>query len=361
MCRLLDWDSAPSMEVLTAGFLGAAERDKYDPVTEYLDSLTYDGTDRVPALLDAIGVERSPLNLAIATKWLVQAVARARQPGCKADSVCILVGPQGFHKSMLWRALGSAPERNADPTAPSETYSDAPITLTGDKDSSMKSDGPWIHELPELSSMRSADRDAVKHALSMQEEKYRPPYGREVVMRPRRGVRVGSTNERQFLNDPTGARRFWLLEVGRPIDIAWVMANRDQLWAQADALYMRGERWWFAEGEHAAEMADRHEAAFDADGLEIVLRERLTPAVMESWRIQGAVLLSDAAALVGIDLARDRRNTPNRLGDALTRLGFKRTQVRRDGRRPNAWRHPSWGLAPAPDATSPRAAVDPLS
>ena len=193
--------------------------------------------------------------------------------------------------------------------------------------------------------MKSADRDAVKHALSMQEEKYRPPYGREVVMRPRRGVRVGSTNERQFLNDPTGARRFWLLEVTRAIDIPWVMAHRDQLWAQADALYARGDRWWFEKTEHAAEMAERHEAAYDADGIEVVLGERLTDETMSEWRQRGAVLLGEVAALLGIDLTRGR-NLGNRLGDALRRHGFTRTQVRRAGKQVKGWKHRSWDIPP---------------
>ncbi|WP_242335294.1 virulence-associated E family protein [Anaeromyxobacter sp. SG66] len=358
MCRLFDWDTAPSVEALTAGFLGAAERDAYDPVTEYLDSLTHDGTDRLSALLDAMGVERTPLNVAMMTKFLIAAVARARRPGCKADDVLILVGAQGDKKSMIVRALASAPERNADPTAPSELYSDAPVTAKGnDKDSAMVSESSWIHELGELTSVRAADRNDVKAALSRQEERYRPPYGREVVTRPRRGIRVGTTNDPQFLNDPTGARRFWPLHVTREINISWVMENRDQLWAQADAAFKADTRWWFAKNEHGEEMRERHEAAYDADNIEITLTERLTRDLLDDWQREGAVLLSDVAGRIGIDLARAPRNFPNRLGDALTRLGFVRTQVRRDGQRVRAWKHKSWDTVPLATSSTPTPSV----
>lgn len=206
----------------------------------------------------------------------------------------------------------------------------------------MVSESSWIHELGELTTVKSADRNDVKAALSRQEERYRPPYGREVVTRPRRGIRVGTTNDESFLSDPTGARRFWPLHVTREIRIEWVMAHRDALWAEADARHKRGERWWFSKGEHAEELHERHEAAYDADNVEIVLRDALTDGVMAEWKRSGSVTLSEAALRIGIDLIRGPRNLPNRLGDALRRLGFVRTMVRRDGKPTKAWKHATW-------------------
>ncbi|MBK9517484.1 MAG: hypothetical protein IPO09_09050 [Anaeromyxobacter sp.] len=355
MCRRFGWDTEPSLEILTQGLIEAAEADTFDPVVEYLDSLKWDGRDRIREFLAALGAALSTLTLAILLKTLIAAVARARRPGCKAEVVTIFVGPQGAGKSMAWRVLASAPERNKDPSAPSDIFSDAPVELNGnDKDSSLKSVSPWIHELAELATKKSADRDQVKAALSQQTEVFRPPYGREVQSRPRRGIRVGSTNETQFLNDPTGARRWWPVEVGE-IDIPWIMANRDQLWAQADAAFTAKIAWWFERGEHAEELSERHEGAYDADALELLLAERLTPDLTERWRADGAVLVGEVALVVGIDLARAPRNVPNRLGDALRRLGYRRTQVRRGSQRVKAWKHRSWDCV-----TPPTAEVDPL-
>jgi hypothetical protein len=356
MCRRLDWDSEPSLEILTQGLIEAAEADTYDPVLEYLDRLAWDGVDRFPGLVTALGAGASPLSLAMMKKTLIAGVARARRPGCKVDTVPILVGRQGLRKSMFWRAMGAAPEGSPDPSAPSDCFSDSPITFGGDKDSAMKTGAPWIQEVPEYSSTKTANRDQVKQELSLQEDKYRPPYAREMINRPRRGIRVGSTNEAQFLNDPTGARRFWPVEV-EEIDIPWVMQHRDQLWAQADALFEKKAPWWFDRGdEHADELADRHEAAYDADGIEALLDERLTPDLLQNWKATGAVLIGEVALAVGIDLARASRNISNRIGDALRRQGFQRTQVRRGDKRVKAWKHRSWDLVPA---LPPE--VDPLS
>ena len=67
----------------------------------------------------------------------------------------------------------------------------------------------------------------------------------------RPSVLVGTTNSSNFLNDPTGDRRFWVLEIPEEhkIDVAWVKANRDQLWAEAIALYNKGEEWWLTDKE----------------------------------------------------------------------------------------------------------------
>lgn len=71
---------------------------------------------------------------------------------------------------------------------------------------------------------------------------------------------AGTTNERRFLQDPTGNRRFWPVDVDR-IDLDGLAAARDQLIAEALARYRSGNyRLWLegdAEAEAAAAQADR--------------------------------------------------------------------------------------------------------
>jgi predicted P-loop ATPase len=64
-------------------------------------------------------------------------------------------------------------------------------------------------------------------------------------------VICGSTNQQEFLNDPTGSRRFWIIPTGsRPIDVATLQRERDGIWAAAVQAYKDGAQWWLTPAEH---------------------------------------------------------------------------------------------------------------
>ncbi|APB34908.1 Putative P-loop ATPase, partial [Gloeomargarita lithophora Alchichica-D10] len=85
----------------------------------------------------------------------------------------------------------------------------------------------------------------IKSFLSRRVDRFRPPYGRMVREYPRRGVICGSTNQPEFLNDPTGSRRFWVIPTGTArIDTALLQRERDGIWAAAVQAYKDGEQWW---------------------------------------------------------------------------------------------------------------------
>lgn len=250
-----------------------AHGNPYHPVREYLSGLTWDGTQRLGAACeDLLGAERSELNQAILTRWFVSAVARAIRPGCKVDTVLILVGDQGALKS-TWFATLAAP-----------WFVDSAVDLS-DKDSYQVLRRAWIYEWAELEVLRrTKDAATAKAFLSSSVDTYRPSYGRLVVDVPRGCVIVGSTNNDEFLSDYTGNRRFWPVRVGK-IDIESTAAQRDQLWAEAMRLYSSGERWWL-DGSELEWMEGRHE--------EHVIRDAWEEVVL-SWtaRQSGPVTTAD--------------------------------------------------------------------
>lgn len=237
---------SPAKEHLYDAVRSLAEASAFHPVQEYLRALpAWDGVERLDFVSkELLHAEDDPLVAACVRKWFISAVARALDPGCQVDTALVLVGPQGYRKSSFFRTLA--------PFA----FADTEIRI-GDKDGLQQIHAAWITEWGELDRITSARHAGdVKAFVSRRADTFRPPYGRITATFQRSCVIVGSTNESEFLTDPTGSRRFWVVRVGAPVDVPTVAAARDQLWAEAFAAYRSGEQWWLdAEQDRAREVA----------------------------------------------------------------------------------------------------------
>lgn len=218
------------------------------PVKEYLESLTWDGTQRLDSLLieyfdaDTSGI--TAILEIVGAKFLISAVARVMQPGCKADHVIVFEGRQGIGKS-----------RAAATLAGDQWFTDGLPRDLGDKDAAIHLQGRWLIELAELSQLRRNEIETVKSFISRQTDKFRPPFGRVEVEVPRQCVFIGTTNEAEYLVDVTGNRRFWPVRCGQ-IDLDALARDRDQLWAEAFHRYQQGESWHIEDTEVQQQLAD---------------------------------------------------------------------------------------------------------
>lgn len=264
-------DYQPSKENVQDAITTVAYYHKFNPILDYLDGLTWDGTARVERLFtDGFPCGDDAYVRAVSRCFMVGAVARQRRPGCKLDTMPVVKGPQGSLKSTGFRDLFSP-----------DWFSDAELGDLRSKDSAMNLEGVWVHEFAELAGLRAGDMDVLKAFMSRAADRYRAPYGRTVEDHPRRAVFVGTVNEGGYLSDPTGGRRFWPLEMaeGSMVDLGWIAANRDQLWAEADALFESGvghvlpeELWTMAAERQADETVDDPWA--DTIASLIAIRER---------------------------------------------------------------------------------------
>ena len=227
------------------------EKNSFHPIIDYLRSLEWDGKERIDTLLiDYFGAEDNIYTREAMRKMLVGAVARIMKPGCKFDLVLTLVGSQGCGKSTFIKKLGK------------EWFSDTFLTVQG-KEALEQIQGAWLIEMAELSGLRKAEVEAVKHFISKQEDIFRPAYGRTPETYPRQCVFFGTTNNPAFLRDPSGNRRFM------PIDVVIERATKsvfddltesevDQIWAEAMAMYKKGEPLYLSEEANAMAEHEQH-------------------------------------------------------------------------------------------------------
>jgi len=210
-------------------------RRRVHPIRDYLNSLTWDGTPRLDTLIvDYLGVEDTALNRAMTRKHFTAAVARVMNPGCKYDYCLIVTGAEGIGKSTLFSVMGG------------EWFNDSLVTMEG-KSGMEQARGGWVIELPELGSIKRSDVEQVKAYISRQDDTYRPAYGTVTEKHPRQCIFCGTTNETYFLKGDTGNRRFWVMAADadrrKHNDVkADLMAERDQVWAEAVERWKEGEK-----------------------------------------------------------------------------------------------------------------------
>lgn len=296
----------------------AAARRRSHPVREWLEGLEWDGIERLGSwLVRYCAAANTRLVRALGRAWLIQAVARAMEPGCKADLVLILQGAQGCRKSTTCKVLGG------------EWFRDSDIDL-GSKDRYSSLEGAWIYELGELDAMRKADARALKAFVSSQTDSYRPAYGRNTRDVRRTTVFVGTTNDHEFLVDATGSRRFGAVAVGQ-CDPEALAEDRDQLFAEALVAYRAGEPWYL--DEHAeAERAEQAEQWAPVDSWESAI------SVYIASRPGGVTLADVWTGALGHERTNASRADDMRMATILRRLGFEKLRTVVEGRREVLWR-----------------------
>lgn len=211
---------------------------KYDPVRDYLDGLKWDGEARIDTwLIEYMGAPDHDILRVFSAKFLIGAVARIYEPGCQMDNMLVFEGRQGAGKTTAVGALFG------------REYMISSINDFKSKEASIALQGRWVAEIAELAALKKTDITDVKKFITETVDQYRPVHGKNTIDRPRRCVFVGTTNERHYLKDATGNRRFWPVPCGT-VKADQLAIDRDQLWAEAVHRFRAREPWWLTETEH---------------------------------------------------------------------------------------------------------------
>lgn len=254
----------------------ALEDKAYHPVQDYLNSLAWDGQERLETIfIDYLGASDNHYTRTVTRKTLVAAVSRIFKPGCKFDQMLTLVGDQGIGKSFIIQKLGKG-------------WSSDTLTDIKGKEAYEALDGVWLMEMSELVALRKQDREAIKNYISKTEDTYRKAYARNVSVNKRQCVFIGTTNDKEFLNDNTGNRRFWVLDTdaSRRTKTVWGDLDDyeiDQIWAEAMVLFKAGENIMELDKEayeYARKMAEKYSEENPYTG---IIMEFLKKPITKDW------------------------------------------------------------------------------
>lgn len=297
--------------------LRVADMYPFHPVKQYLESVTWDGIDRLDHFLtDHGGAEADEwgLTAAMGRKWMIQAVARIYEPGCQADAMLILEGAQGMRKSTLFRELFG------------DRWFTDHLPNLADKDSMLQLCGVWCVEVSELATLDRSDSAKIKQFLTSRIDRFRAPFGRLVADNPRTSVFGGTINPgaEGYLKDPTGGRRFWPVQITEMANVAAIASSRDQLWAEARHRYQAGEKWWIDDADAELYTAvtqrqrDRYEDDPWADAIENFVRGKAMVSAADIFR----------TALNLTTTADWSRGEQMRVGRVMTALSWTRKRIR---------------------------------
>jgi putative DNA primase/helicase len=286
----------------------AAECNPHNSVVEWLESLTWDGTSRIDTWLsDTLEVEHTDYTMSVAKNWLIGMVNRAYVPGCKMDNMPVLEGPQGLRKTSFLEVLGG------------EWYKSLPMQF-GEKDFLQAIQGAWLIEIPDMTGFSRREHSSIISTITIKTDEYRKSYGRQVESHPRTAVFSATSERDNYLSDTRGRRRYWPLRC-KKIHLDVLIAQRDQLFAEAVSLYKRGESHW--EMPDTADVEQRARAEPDpwAEKVVYTAEQYFTAAQCDLFKAK--ITASFLLEQLGVHVKDQSQKERNRVSDILENNEWK--------------------------------------
>jgi predicted P-loop ATPase len=299
--------------------MNMAHGDRRNSVRDELLATSWDGKPRLDGWLVRYAEgDNTPFARAAFKHQMMAGAARILTPGCKFDQILVLEGPQGGGKSTFVMILAGP-----------GLHTDALTVGASDKETLEVAHGKRIVELGELVGIGRRELAAVKAFASRQSDRARPAYARTAVEVPRQFTIWGTTNDSEYLEDPTGNRRFWPVRVGR-FNLKQAEADRAQLWAEAVHLVRTGHSLVLPDSLWSAAAQVQSERVV-GDTWEELIQQKLTPFQGQPIKLSTYSLLK----AIGVEGPKQDKQAQMRVGRIMKRLGFTSTLLGKD--RLRAW------------------------
>lgn len=166
-------------------------------IKQKIEVAKWDGVQRAESVfIDFLGVEDTEYNRAVTRVTLTGAIARIYLPGVKFDTMLIIMGGQGIGKSYLFSRLAMS------------HFTDALPSMDLKKDNQQILLGSWFVEDSELTALNDSGVNQAKRFIASTSDKFRMAFDKHFKDYARQCIFVGTTNNRVYLKDDTGNRRF---------------------------------------------------------------------------------------------------------------------------------------------------------
>lgn len=305
VCKDRAWDAV----------CAAAEGRPFHPLRAYLERLEWDGVPRLDSFAGRHWGATDPLSNRLFVLWAIQAVRRIQRPGSDADGMLVLLGEQNTRKTRgLKRLFGD------------RAFSASKLKL-GDKEAYATLAGKWCWCFDELADLIKQGDETIKSFLSQEWDTYRPAYRRATITVPRQVVFAGTGNPQEVLSDPTGSRRYWILQVRKPADLDAIEEERDQVWAEAWHRLLAGESWRPSPEEFKA-IGERNKRYQVEDPWEPAVRRYLAEVEDRYPGVAVNVAVERVLEATGVDLAKQDPKQKARVTGILTALGYRKARRR---------------------------------
>lgn len=287
----------------------------YSPFDEYFSSLKeYDGTtDYIQMFTELVSVENQQYFNLIFKKWIVSLVACSLDPEVTNEQMLVFFGGQGVGKTTFMSKL--VPKQLID-------YSHTGYLNLDNKDAAITMSQTFLCNDDELSSLNPKNSETFKQILSMKRMTgVRRPYARHAETLVKYASFCGTTNNRHFLFDKTGSRRFLCLEV-KSVDLKGLRNfNIDNLYSHAISLYMDDFQYWFDSKDNKL---------IEQNNQQFIYYNDVESAILEIFcldeELNYRLTASDIRTILREQERIGNHVDAQKIGRALTNLGFRSTK-----------------------------------
>jgi len=286
-----------------------ADQNVYNPVATWVESKPWDGVERLPDLYDTIhpvNYQDNDLKEILLYRWMLSAIAAAFSPtGVAAPGMLVIQGDQYLGKTKWFKSL--VPEELG-------LWKDGMLLRPDNKDSVKQACSFWLVELGELdSTFKKSDISQLKAFITNKSDVLRRAFAVKESHYARRTVFFGSVNPKQFLNDPTGNRRFWTIEASEINHTHGL--DMQQIWAEVLHHFRAGESYFLTPNE--LDLLNKHNEEFTSvDPIVERINSHLAwddPETLWEWNTATDILIS-----IGIE--RPTKAEQNTAADAIRKL-----------------------------------------